>query len=434
MRCLVTGAYGFIGSEVVAALLHEEVTVIGCGRDLELAPRINPAIEWIACDFNTDVTPAHWLPRVAGIDAVVNCVGILQGNLRDDAERIHADATIALFEAAAVSGVRRIIHVSAVSAETDVPTAYARSKAKADAALSRLDVNWLIVKPSLVIGRGAYGGTSLMRGLAGLPFVLPLPGEGSERFQPIALDDLARGIAQLATREEPARTVLHAAGPETLSLREILVGYRRWLGFGSAPVIVLPISLLRLLRRLGDLAGYAGYVTSARSTSLAQLRYDTLVDGSDFAAVAGGRIKGFKEALAAWPATLQDRLHARSFFAVPLLQITTALFWILTGVLTLTPSRFASATALVAGVGFGASMAKAVVAVGSIADIAVGALFLLPKWVRRAGVAHLILSTIYLFGLSVVAPSLWADHFGPLLKVLPMMAATLVVMAFQEKR
>jgi uncharacterized protein YbjT (DUF2867 family) len=49
-------------------------------------------------------------------------------------------------------------------------------------------------KPSLVIGRGAYGGTSLMRGLAGLPFVLPLPGEGRERIQPIALDDLARGI------------------------------------------------------------------------------------------------------------------------------------------------------------------------------------------------------------------------------------------------
>ncbi|MGE5261685.1 MAG: SDR family oxidoreductase [Actinomycetota bacterium] len=434
MKCLVTGAYGFIGSEVVAALLHEEVTVIGCGRDLELARRINPAIEWIACDFNTDVTPAHWLPRLAGIDAVVNCVGILQGNLRDDAERIHADATIALFEAASASGVRRIIHVSAVSAETDVPTAYAQSKAKADAALSRLDVNWLIVKPSLVIGRGAYGGTSLMRGLAGLPFVLPLPGEGSERFQPIALDDLARGIAQLATREEPARTVLHAAGPETLSLREILVGYRHWLGFGRAHVIVLPISLLRLLLRLGDLAGYAGYVTSARSTSLAQLRYDTLVDGSDFAAVAGGRIKGFEETLAAWPATLQDRLHARSFFAVPLLQIATALFWILSGVLTLTPSRFASATTLVAGAGFGASMAKAVVAVGSIADIVVGALFLLPKWVRRAGVAQLILSTIYLFGLSVVAPSLWADHFGPLLKVLPMMAATLVVMAFQEKR
>ena len=204
MKCLVTGAYGFIGSEVVAALRREGATVIGCGRDLELARRVNPAIEWIACDFNTDVTPAHWTPRLAGIDVVVNCVGILQGNLRDDAERIHAEATIALFEAAAASGVRRIVHISAVSAETAIPTAYARSKAKADAALSRLDANWLIVKPSLVIGRGAYGGTSLMRGLAGLPFVLPLPGEGRERFQPIALDDLARGIARLAARAEPS--------------------------------------------------------------------------------------------------------------------------------------------------------------------------------------------------------------------------------------
>ncbi|MFZ2019442.1 MAG: NAD(P)H-binding protein [Methyloceanibacter sp.] len=322
MRCLVTGAYGFIGSEVVAALRREGATVVGCGRDLELARRVNPAIEWIACDFNTDLTPAHWRPRLAGIDTVVNCVGILQGSLRDDAERIHAQGTIALFEAAAASGVRRIVHISAISAETEIATAYARSKAKADAALSRLDVDWLIVKPSLVIGRGAYGGTSLMRGLAGLPFVLPLPGEGRERFQPIALDDLASGIARLVARTEPSRTTLNAAGPETVSLRVILVAYREWLSFGKAQELAVPLPLLRLLLRLGDLAGFVGYVTSARSTSLAQLSYDTLVDGGEFAAASGGTLKGFKETLAAWPATLQDRLHARSFFAVPLLQVT----------------------------------------------------------------------------------------------------------------
>jgi uncharacterized protein YbjT (DUF2867 family) len=433
MRCLVTGAYGFIGSEVVAALRREGMTVTGCGRDLELARCVNPDIEWIACDFNTDVTRAHWAPRLADIDVVVNCVGILQGSLRDDAERIHTQATIALFEAAAASSVRRVVHVSAVSAETDVPTAYARSKAKADAALGKLDMNWLIVKPSLVIGRGAYGGTSLMRGLAGLPFVLPLPGEGRERFQPIALDDLAHGIAQLAAHTEPSRTILNAAGPETVALRDILLAYRSWLGFGSARVVALPLPLLRLLLHLGDAAGYLGYVTSARSTSLEQLRYDTLVDGREFAAVCG-RVKGFTETLAARPATLQDRLHARSFFAVPLLQVTISLFWILTGVLTLTPASFASATALIAGAGFSASLAKAVVVAGSIADIIVGGLFLLPNCVRRAGVAQLLLSAVYLIGLSVVAPELWADHFGPLLKVLPMMAATLVVMAFQEKR
>jgi hypothetical protein len=329
--------------------------------------------------------------------------------------------------------VRRIVHVSAVSAETGVPTAYARSKAKADVALGKLDANWLIVKPSLVIGRGAYGGTSLMRGLAGLPCVLLLPGESRERFQPIALDDLGCGIARLAARTEPSRTTLNAAGPETICLHDILIAYRSWLGFGSARVVALPLPLLRLLLRLGDVAGYIGHITSARSTSLEQLRYDTLVDGTEFAAVCG-RVKGFNETLAAWPATLQDRLHARSFFAVPLLQVTTSLFWIVTGVLTLTPASFASATALVTGAGFSAPLAKAVVGAGLIADIVAGALFLLPNWVRKAGAPQLLLSAIYLVGLSAVAPELWADHLGPLLKVLPMMAATLVVMAFQEKR
>ena len=52
MRCLVTGAYGFIGSAVVAALRREGVAVVGAGRDLELARRIHPDIEWIECDFN----------------------------------------------------------------------------------------------------------------------------------------------------------------------------------------------------------------------------------------------------------------------------------------------------------------------------------------------------------------------------------------------
>jgi hypothetical protein len=131
---------------------------------------------------------------------------------------------------------------------------------------------------------------------------------------------------------------------------------------------------------------------------------------------------------------LPDRLHARSAFAVPLLQVTLAAFWILTGLLTLMPQSLASATSLVSAAGLAPGLAKVLVASASVADMVVGAAFLLPRLVRPAGVVQLILSTVYLIGLSVVAPELWTDHFGPLLKVVPMMAATLVVMAFQEKR
>lgn len=149
-------------------------------------------------------------------------------------------------------------------------TAYARSKAKADAALAGLDVNWLVVKPSLVIGRGSYGGTLLMRGLAGLPLVLPLPGKAAERFQPIAADDLAHGIAHLAARDEPARTTLYAAGTETVSIRDILVAYRAWLGFGRAPEVTIPLPLLSLL--LPSAISRASSATTPRRGALSARR------------------------------------------------------------------------------------------------------------------------------------------------------------------
>ncbi|HUT48377.1 MAG TPA: NAD(P)H-binding protein, partial [Alphaproteobacteria bacterium] len=234
MRCLVTGAYGFIGREVVIALLREGVTVVGAGRDVDFGRRMFPGIAWIGCDFNRDLEVSHWRERLAGIDAVVNCVGILQGTRKDNAERIHGDATIALFEACAEMGVSRVVHVSAVSAESDMASGYAKSKAKADAALAALDLDWVIVKPSLVIGRGAYGGTALMRGLAALPYILPLPGPATERFQPVAADDLARGIAKLAKGEGEPRTTLFAAGPEAVSVADILRKLRAWLGFAPA--------------------------------------------------------------------------------------------------------------------------------------------------------------------------------------------------------
>ena len=108
------------------------------------------------------------------------------------------------------------------------------------------------------------------------------------------------------------------------------------------------------------------------------MRYDTWVDGAEFARASGVPIKSFTETLRAWPATLRDRLHARSFFAVPLLHATLALFWILTGILSLLPGSFASAVSTVTAAGFVTSFARMLVAGASIADIVLGVLFLVP--------------------------------------------------------
>ena len=78
MRILVTGAYGFIGSHILTQLLAEGHTIGGAGRSDREAARRWPQIRWAAIDFNRATQAQDWLPHLAGIDAVVNCVRVLQ--------------------------------------------------------------------------------------------------------------------------------------------------------------------------------------------------------------------------------------------------------------------------------------------------------------------------------------------------------------------
>ena len=181
MRILVTGAYGFIGSHIVTGLRSAGHEVVGCGRDMALGLRLHPDIEWIACDFNRDTSLDAWRPRVAGVDAVINCAGILQGSHRNRMEAIHKETPAALFQACAEQGPRRVIQISALGAGPEAGTAFAATKQAADDHLMDMDLDWVVLRPSMIHSRGCYGGTALMRGLAALPVVTPLPGGGGQR-------------------------------------------------------------------------------------------------------------------------------------------------------------------------------------------------------------------------------------------------------------
>ena len=217
MRVLVTGASGFIGRHITAALLDAGHGVVAAVRDVDGIRRIFPEITAVAVDMNRDLSADDWAPRLEDVDAVVNCAGVLQGSRRQSIEAIHTRAPKALFDACARRGVRRVIQISAISAEDAADTAYARTKKQADDHLRGLDLDWVVLRPSLVYGEGSHGGTSLLRALAALPFAVPLVGRGDQVFQPIHMDDLTAAIVRLVETPEINRVTLDPVGPDRLA-------------------------------------------------------------------------------------------------------------------------------------------------------------------------------------------------------------------------
>jgi uncharacterized protein YbjT (DUF2867 family) len=432
MRVLVTGGYGLIGSAVLARLQREGHTLVGGGRDLQAARRRFPYCGWIATDFRKLTQPDDWTPLLAGIDAVVNCVGVLQDGIRDDVRRVQADATIALFAACEAAGVRRVVHVSAIGAEEGAPSDFARSKAAAENDLALRDLDWVILRPALVLAPAAYGGTALLRAVAAFSFITPLV-VGEARVQIVGIDDLTETVAFLLREGAPAKVRWDVAHPEVYRLRDIVVAMRGWLGFPSGPAVPLPRWKTSAISRCADALGWLGWRSPARSTALAQLSAGVVGDPAGWMAATGIEPTSLAETLARYPAGVQDRWFARLYLLKPIAIGGLALFWIATGLLALGPG-WDAALGYLEVAGFKPGLAETTLVVGSLFDIAVGLLLLWQKAARGTLVVMLVATVGYLIVGTIAAPGLWLDPLGPFTKIVPMLLATLFALAIIDER
>lgn len=425
MRILLLGAGGFIGRHILADLLasgHEVVAVVRRAHGLADA---FPGVRFLEMDLAQARRAADWTVALAGVDVVVNAAGLLRG---PDMEAVHIAMPQALGEAAVAAGVRRIVLISAISARRDVPTDYARTKVAGEDLLRGTDLAWTILRPSLVYGEGSYGGTSLMRGLAGLPFVLPVPGKGNFAFTPIHVRDLARAVRTVCEDARFERRLLDPVGPETLDLKTLLLRYRRWLGFGPAWILSVPMPLMRLMGRLGDLFGNGPVATN----SLVQMIAGNAGDSARFAGEIGFQPRSLGEALRE-PAQVQDRWHARLFFLAPAVKALLVLLWLASGLLGLLHGG-AQTEAFLSAAGLPA-MAGAPLRVGaSLLDFAMIPLLLVDRRARWSTAAQFTLVMAYTLVLGTILPGLWVDPLGPLLKNLPILALILVHGAIGDRR
>lgn len=428
MKILLTGANGFIGRYLLAGLLAAGHEVVPAVRRPEEADRLLPVPCSIKVDFNRDTKVETWLPRVADFDAVINCAGVLQESRGQSIAAIHAAAPEALFEACRQRGVRRVIQISAISAEAAAGTAYALTKRAADHFLQASDLDWIVLRPSLVYARGAYGGTALLRALAALPCAIPVIGRGEQKFQPIHIDDLVATVIALLARPELSRQTIDPVGPDVLDMRQILIDLRHWLGFAQARVIAIPPAFIRPLALLGDIAG-----GTINSTALRQIEHGNTGNREAFERATGIKPRRWQDALLAEPAQPQDRLQARTYFLRPVLRLALALLWIGSGIVgLLQPAE--TVRAIGAALGLAGSTTLTMAGVFSLLDIAIGGAVLFRKRPGLLAAIQLAVVLAYTVALTCAKPSLWLDPFGPLLKNVPILAAILLNAALERER
>ena len=254
MKVLVTGASGFLGSHLIGGLLAAGHSVRGLSRNTPKGERLHGGAEYVD---GVDVGDASTLtPRMfADVDAVVHLVGIIQeAGKKQTFQRIHVEGTRNVVETAKAGGFDgRFVYMSAIGTAADAPAEYSRTKYAAEQIVTGSGLPYTIFRPSLVMGKdGEF--VAQMADLikhGGLPFkapvpVIPVPGSGLNKFQPIYVDDLVSCVVKSLTDESTSGQTYEVGGATQVSFNDLLAGFARSMNVRK-PMVHAPVSILKIV-------------------------------------------------------------------------------------------------------------------------------------------------------------------------------------------
>lgn len=427
MNILILGATGFIGSAIAKTLAQEGHQVTGFGRAPARAALKMPQLRWVKADLARMVEADQWRGALEGQEVVVNCAGALQDGYSDDLAATQERAMLALYEAARAQALRLVVQISAETAGSGRDLPFLATKRRADAALASSGLPFVILRPALVLGRNAHGGSALLRALAALPLAMPLV-HAESQVETVALDDVAAAVRDAVAGTLPPGSDIALRSDDCLTLKELVLLHRRWLGLAPARVIALPIAFARPIAWLADLAGRLGWRSPLRTTAMAVMAGGI---ASRQAQDISLPLRSAVQTLAVAPSGVQDLWFARLYLLKPLIVVTLALLWIASGLVPF--AAFEEARGHVAGF-LPEPLPSFLTILACLADILLGFAVLFRPWTRRALLGMIGLSAVYLLAASVIEPALWVDPLGPLVKVLPSIPLELVALAILDER
>ncbi len=249
MTVLVTGATGFIGPRVVHALRARETPVRALVRDPSRGSRL---VAWGVELVRGDVTDAVSLRAACeGIDAVVHLVSIIRGS-RADFERVMAQGTRDLVATAREAGVRRLVLASALglNERTKDAVPYYAAKWEMERVVRESGLEHVIFRPSFVFGRDGGVLPTFVR-LARYAPVTPIVGPGTQRLQPIWVEDLAEHYVQAVFLPAAAGRTFELGGPDAPTWNEFWERLKRVLGV-RRPSVHVPFAVMRFQAALTE--------------------------------------------------------------------------------------------------------------------------------------------------------------------------------------
>ncbi len=276
---LVTGANGFVGSHMVPALVDAGHRVVALVRDPEgeaqVMRRLPEAAQVSVKVRHGDVTRPDTLPAaVAGVDAVLHLVAVARDWDNGATLRlVNTEGTRNVLRAATDAGVRRFVHLGALAVVDDPALHYGGSKAKGMALVRESGLDWTILAPSLLFGP-RDGFFNILADLVRMsPGVVPVTGKGDARFQPLAIEDLARAAVQVLGDDASIGREYPLGGPRYWTYKEIMQEVLRGMGRKRA-LVPMPVALIRLVAATMETLKVKAFPVA--TDQLRQLKFDNI--------------------------------------------------------------------------------------------------------------------------------------------------------------